>query len=425
MLDINCIREDPNRIKKDLKKRKDTEKVTWIDKLLKKDEQWKKEKQKLDKLRHKRNELTQAITKKKKAKQSAKKEIQEAKELPKKIHAQEEKVAKVKAQVDQYLLRLPNLMHETVPYGKDDTENQEVRTWGKTTEKKFPLKGHIEVAEALNIIDFERSAKIAGNGFYFLKGDLALLNRALINFAIDHLTKKGYTYVEPPLMMRRAPYEGVTDLDAFSDMLYKVEGEDLHLIATAEHPLTAQFYKEFIEESELPVKQVGYSMCFRKEVGSAGIDTKGLFRTHQFNKVEQIIICKPEDSWKFHEEMIKNAEELFKKLKLPFQVVNICTGDLGIVAAKKYDLNVWMPRQKKYREAVSCSNCTDYQARRLQTTYGVIGGKKNTPHTLNSTAFATSRVLVAILENNQQKNGTVKVPKVLQPYMGGKEYIGG
>ncbi|PIO04586.1 serine--tRNA ligase, partial [Candidatus Woesearchaeota archaeon CG08_land_8_20_14_0_20_43_7] len=328
-----------------------------------------------------------------------------------------------KAEIDVLLKRIPNLMHESVPYGKDDSENQEIRKEGAPRAPDFQLKNHVQLIEDLGAGDFERATKIAGHGFYFLKGDLAFLNQSLLRFTIDFMAARGYLFTEPPLMMERKPYEGVTDLSDFENVMYKIEGEDRYMIATSEHPLVAQYMDETIDETELPIKLVGYSMCFRKEVGSRGIDTKGLFRTHQFNKVEQIILCRPEDSWRLHEEILANSEDLFKALELPYRIVNICTGDLGIVAAKKYDLEVWMPRQNGYKEACSASNCTDYQARRLNIKCGKEGGDKRVLHTLNNTAIATSRVLVAILENYQNQDGTVTIPKVLRPYMGGKTVI--
>ena len=423
MLDINFIREHPEIVKKNLEKRKDPEKIAWLQDLIEKDKIWRDLKQEIDHLRHQRNTLTQAITIKKKAQQDATQEIRQAQELPKKIQKKEQEVQVLQEKIEFYMQRLPNLTHESVPYGKDESENVEIKKWGKIKKQKFELKSHSEIAERLQGANFEKSAKIAGNGFYFLTGDLALLNQALIRFAIDHLVKKGYLYTEPPLMMRKECYAGVTDLGAFNDVLYKIEGEDLYLIATSEHPLVAQFANEILEEEQLPIKLVGYSMCFRKEVGSTGVDTKGLFRTHQFNKVEQVIICDPKESWKLHEELLKNTKELFKALEVPYRVVNICTGDLGIVAAKKYDIEVWMPRQEKYKEVASCSNCTEYQARRLNMKVGKRGGEKHFVHTPNNTAIATSRALVAILENHQQKDGSIKIPKALQKYMNKKKVI--
>jgi seryl-tRNA synthetase len=246
---------------------------------------------------------------------------------------------------------------------------------------------------------------------------------ALQKFAIDLLTKKGFILTQVPLMLRRKPYEGVTDLKDFETMMYKIENEDLYLIATSEHAIAARFSNHLFKSDELSKKFVGVSSCFRKEIGSHGVDERGLFRVHQFNKVEQFIFCKPEDSWKIFEDLIKNAEEIFKKLKLPYRIVSICTGDIGTVAAKKYDLEVYMPREKTYKEVVSCSNCTSYQATRLNIKY-VKDGKKDYLHTLNSTAIATSRTLRAILENCQQKDGTVKVPSVLVPYMNGIKVLG-
>jgi len=314
------------------------------------------------------------------------------------------------------------------PVGLQITGNneEEFAKFAKLKEIKkfdFELKGHGEIIEKLNLGDFDNAAKVSGRGFYYLSGDLALMELALQKFAIDQLIKKGFTLTEVPLMLRRKPYEGVTDLSDFETMMYKIENEDLYLVATSEHAIAARFMNHVFNENELPKKFVGISPCFRKEIGSHGVDEKGIFRVHQFNKVEQFVFCKPEDSWKIHEELIKNSEELFKKLKLPYRVVNICTGDIGTVAAKKYDLEVYMPREKAYKEVVSCSNCTSYQAERLNIKY-VKCHEKDFAHTLNCTAIATSRALRAILENYQQKDGTIKVPAVLVPYMDGKKVIG-
>jgi len=252
-----------------------------------------------------------------------------------------------------------------------------------------------------------------------------LLDMALMNFALEEMIKKGYTPIEPPFLMRRKPYEGVIALSDFENDLYKIDGEDLYLIATSEHPMAAMFMDEVLKAEDLPIKFVGISTNFRKEAGAHGRDTRGIFRTHQFNKVEQFVFCKPEDSWKIHEELLKNAEELVQKLGLPYRVVNVCTGDIGKVAAKKYDIEAWMPAQNAYREIISCSNCTDYQARRLNIRYREREGEppKGFVHTLNSTALATGRTIVAILENYQQEDGSVVVPEVLRKYMMGIEKI--
>ena len=419
MFDIKIIRNDIEVAKKDLEKRGDKEKLDWLQNILDKDTEFRKLKVELDGLRKERNKISLKIAEAKKKGEDVKKILADAKELPKKIADVELRFGKLQDDVRFYLMRLPNILHESVPKGKDDTENVEIKTVGKIPKFSFDIKNHVDIVESLGLADFDRSGKIAGNGFYFLKGDLVLLEQALIMFALDLLAKKSYVPVSPPLMMRQKAYEGVTDLNDFETMMYKIEDDDEYLIATAEHPLVGQYMDEIFESGVLPVKYAGVSPCFRKEIGSHGIDEKGVFRTHQFNKVEQVILCKPSESWKLHEELIKNAEEIFKKLGLPYRVVNICTGDIGTVAAKKHDLEVWLPHQKKYREMVSCSNCTDYQARRLRIRYNSKDGVKLV-HTLNSTAVAVGRVMVAILENNQLKDGSVKIPKVLVPYMGGK-----
>jgi seryl-tRNA synthetase len=271
----------------------------------------------------------------------------------------------------------------------------------------------------------ERAGKISGARFFYLKNQVAQLDLALMSFAVEELSKKGYMSVLPPYLMKREAYEGVTALDDFADVLYKVENEDLYLIATSEHPMAAMFMNEVLREQEMPVKLAGISTCFRKEAGAHGKDTRGIFRTHQFNKIEQFIFCKPEDSSKLHEELLENAEDLLQKLELPYRVVNVCTGDIGTVAAKKYDIEAWMPAQNGYREVISCSNCTDYQARRLGIRYREKEGAptKGFVHTLNSTAVATGRTIVAILENKQQEDGTINIPKALRKYMGNLDKI--
>ena len=424
MLDIKFIRENPEIIKKDLEKRQDKEKSAWVDDLLKKDKEYRQLLEKNQELRQKRNQLSEEINKLKKQGKDISAVLKESKELPQKIKDVDEQIASLQEKITHYLMRLPNILHESVPLGKDSSENKIIKKEGSIPKFDFELKPHGDLIESLGLANFEQAAKVAGHGFNYLIGDLALLEQALQRFAIDTLVKKGFLLVEPPLMLRRKPYEGVTDLADFETMMYKVEGEneDLYLIATSEHPIGAMLMNKTLEEKDLPLKYAGVSPCFRKEIGSHGIDERGLFRVHQFNKIEQFIFCKPEDSWKFHEELIKNAEEIFKKLKLPYRVVTICTGDIGIVAAKKYDLEVWMPREKAYKEVVSCSNCTSYQAVRLNIKYRK-GADKEFVHTLNSTAIATGRALRAILENNQQKDGSIKVPDVLQEYIG-KKVIG-
>ncbi|MCD6523256.1 MAG: serine--tRNA ligase [Candidatus Diapherotrites archaeon] len=421
MLDIKMIREHPEIVSNDLKKRGLTTEL--LDKVIDMDKKWREYVKKRDELKHRKNVVTSEIADMKKRGEDATKEINEMKEINRKIEEIDKKTKELLRERDTLLMRIPNILHDSVPIGRDDKDNVEIRRWGKPKQFTFEVRNHGELAESLGVGDWEHAAKIAGAGFVYLKGALALLDQALIQFAIHELIKKHYTPVFPPFMMRRKPYEGVTDLEDFENVMYKIEDEDLYMIATSEHPLVAMFMNEVIAEESLPIKMCGISANFRKEIGSHGVDTKGLFRMHQFNKVEQIILSKPEESWEYHEELIKNAEEIFQKLELPYRVVNVCTGDIGTVAAKKYDLEVWSPRQNRYIEAVSCSNCTDYQARRLNIKYGKRGGETNLVHTLNSTAIATSRAMVAILENFQNEDGTVTIPKALRPYMHGIDVI--
>jgi len=423
MLDLKLFRENPEVVKQNLERRKDKSRLKQVDEIIKLDNDWRRKKQEVDKLRAKRNDITSEVQKLKKSKKDVSSKIIEAQTVSEKLKESEELMNFYKEKLDVLMKSMPNIMHESVPYGKDDSENVEVKKSGNIPKKDFKLKSHVELGEELAMLDFDKSAKLAGAGFYFLKGELALLNQALIKFAIDHMIKKGYLYMETPLMMRKQPYEGVTDLSDFENVMYKIDEDDLYLIATSEHPLVGQYMNDVIDENELPIKMCAYSMCFRREVGSRGIDTKGLFRTHQFNKVEQVVICNPEESWDLHKEIVQNTEEFFQALELPYRIVNICTGDLGIVAAKKYDIEVWMPRQDKYAEVGSASNCTDYQARRLNLKYGKEGGEKFLVHTLNNTVVATSRALVAIMENNQNKDGSITIPKVLVPYMNGVKVI--
>ncbi|MCK4482685.1 serine--tRNA ligase, partial [Candidatus Bathyarchaeota archaeon] len=337
----------------------------------------------------------------------------------------EKQVNELEEKSHYYLMRIPNLLHESVPIGKDEQDNVAVRTWGEIPKFSFPVKDHIDLGLDLDIMDIERAGKVAGARFFYLKREGVLLDMALLSFALEEMIKKGFTPIEPPFLMKRKPYEGVVALSDFEKDLYKLEDEDLYLIATSEHPMAAMFMNEVLKVEDLPLKFVGVSPNFRREAGAHGKDTRGVFRTHQFNKVEQFVFCRPEDSWKIHEELIRNAEELVQKLGLPYRIVNDCTGDIGTVAAKKYDIEVWMPAQNAYREIISCSNCTDYQARRLNIRYREKEGAptKGFVHTLNSTALATGRTMVAILETYQQKDGSVIVPRVLRKYMGGIEKI--
>ncbi|MCR4335253.1 MAG: serine--tRNA ligase [archaeon] len=421
MLDLKFVRENPDLVKKGLDKRKDSEKQPWIKEVLKLDKEYREKLQEGENLRAKRNEITEEVKKLLAEKKDAKQKIAEAKKLPDKIKEIEKTSAPLKEKIDYYLMRLPNVLHDSVPYGKDDSENVVIKEFGEKISRK-ELPPHGELLEKHGWADFDRATKVAGAGFYFLKGQFALLDFALQRFALDKLMNKGYTVIQPPLLMNREAYSGVTDLNDFENVMYKIEGEDLYLIATSEHPMAAMFRNEILPAEKLPIKFAGISPCFRKEIGKHGIDTRGIFRVHQFNKIEQFIFCKPEDSWNLHEELMQNAEEIFKELGLAYRIVNICTGDIGIVAAKKYDMEVWMPREEKYREVVSNSNCTTYQAVRSNVKFRNKDGTKEYVHTLNSTAIATSRALRALLETHYN-NGVIKIPKALQPYMNGAKEI--
>jgi seryl-tRNA synthetase len=425
MLDIKLIRENPELVKNNLSKRGKPENTKMLDELVDVDKKWRQNLTKLNELRHERKLVTTEIAMLKKTGKDAHGKVEKAKLIDSEVTSIEKEVAKAEEKTHDYLMRLPNLLHETVPVGKDENDNVQVRTWGTIPKFDFPIKNHIDLSLNLDIIDIERAGKVSGSRFFYLKKEGALLDIALISFALEEIVKKGYSPVEPPYLMRRDAYEGVTALSDFEDVLYKIENEDLYLIATSEHPMAAMFKDEVLKEEDLPLKLAGISACFRKEAGAHGKDTRGIFRTHQFNKIEQFVFCTPEESWKLHEELIHNAEELVQKLGLPYRVVNVCTGDIGTVAAKKYDIEAWMPAQNAYREIVSCSNCTDYQARRLNIRYREKEGAptKGFVHTLNSTAIATGRTIVAILENFQQEDGSIAVPKVLRKYMGDIEKI--
>jgi len=425
MLDIKLIRANPELVRNNLKKREDLENLKMLDELIEYDKTWRQLLTKLNELRHERKVMTTEIAVLKKKGEDVGDKISKAKTLDIEITALEKQVREHEEKVHCYLMRIPNLLHESVPIGKDEHDNVPIRTWGENPKFSFPVKDHIDLGLSLDIMDIERAGKVAGARFFYLKREGVLLDMALLNFALEEMIKKGYTPIEPPFLMRHKPYEGVVALSDFENDLYKIENEDLYLIATSEHPMAAMYMNETLKAEDLPMKLVGMSANFRKEAGAHGKDTRGIFRTHQFNKVEQFVFCKPKNSWKIHEELIQNAEKLVQKLGLPYRVVNVCTGDIGTVAAKKYDIEAWMPAQNAYREIISCSNCTDYQTRRLNTRYREKEGEppKGFVHTLNSTALATGRTIVAIIENYQQEDYSVIIPKVLRKCMGGIEKI--
>ena len=422
MLDMSMFREHADVLRADHDKREMPHDN--IDEVIRLDEEWRQARYDVDQLRKKRNEAARGIAEAKKSGDSAAADaiLAEVASLGQDIDALSEKVDSCLAERDAIRMRVPNILHESVPVGEDDQKNTLHSLHGDKTELGFEARNHNDLIEMNNWVDLARGAKVTGSRFYFLQGDLARLEMALQSYSANFLMERGYTLVQPPLMMNREAYEGVTDLGDFETVMYGIEPDKYYLIATSEHPLTAMRMDEIIEPSELPIKLVGVSSCFRREVGAHGLSDRGIWRVHQFTKIEQIVICKPDDSWEHHEELLTNAVELWDSLGLHYRVVNICTGDMGTVASKKYDLEAWLPGANAYKEVVSCSNCTDYQANRLRMRYRTAEGN-SAVHTLNSTAVATSRALVAIMEQYQNEDGTVRVPDVLVPHMGGQTVL--
>tara|TARA_Y100000310_G_scaffold78020_1_gene74636 strand:- start:37953 stop:39245 length:1293 start_codon:yes stop_codon:yes gene_type:complete len=423
MLDIKFLRENAKLVEKSEKKRgKDG---TLPKHVLEYDEKWRAGLKKVEKLKHTRNVVSEEINKAKKAKdeKTAQKKIKEMKTVAASIKKQEEAVDELFDKRNQLLKSIGNVLHQEVPKGKDDADNKEIKKVGKIPKFNFPIKDHIELGLKLDLIDLETAAENSGARFYYLKNEAVLLSLALQRYAIDYLLKKGFTLIKTPFMLNKAALEGGVNLSEFEDTIYKIQDDDLYLIATSEHPLVALYRNKILSEEVLPIKIAGVSSCFRKELGTHGRDDKGIFRVHEFNKVEEIVYCKPEDSEKYFNELQKLSENLFKDLKIPFRVVNICTGDLGNKQSLQYDIEAWFPAQNdgkgRYREVTSCSNCTNYQAVNLNTKFLSKDGKKDYVHLLNNTAITDTRPIAAILENYQTKQGTVKIPKVLQPYMNG------
>lgn len=422
MLDMSMFREHADVLRADHDKREMPHDN--IDEVIRLDEEWRQARYDVDQLRKKRNEAARGIAEAKKSGDSAAADaiLAEVASLGQEIDFLSEKVDSCLAERDAIRMRVPNILHDSVPVGEDDQKNTLHSLHGDKTELGFEARNHNDLIEMNNWVDLARGAKVTGSRFYFLQGDLARLEMALQSYSANFLMERGYTLVQPPLMMNREAYEGVTDLGDFETVMYGIEPDKYYLIATSEHPLTAMRMDEIIEPSELPIKLVGVSSCFRREVGAHGLSDRGIWRVHQFTKIEQIVICKPDDSWEHHEELLTNAVELWDSLGLHYRVVNICTGDMGTVASKKYDLEAWLPGANAYKEVVSCSNCTDYQANRLRMRYRTSEGN-SAVHTLNSTAVATSRALVAIMEQYQNEDGTVRVPDVLVPHMGGQTVL--
>lgn len=423
MIDIKLLRENPELVKNNILKKFQNEKIALVDKAIEIDKKIRELKSKKDILRHERNIKSEEINKLKKEGKDIKKIVEEVKSIPIKIRETESEIYHLEQELKEIMLQIPNIINEYVPIGKDSTENIEESRYGHYKIFDFEVKSHVEIAESLGVADFDSSAKTSGNGFYYIEDDLALLNQALIRFGIDKMVSKGFKYIETPLMLNKEVITNVTDLHDMKNQIFKIDGEELYLIGTSEHSMIGRYINTTIEEEKLPIKNTSYSMCFRKEIGSHGIDEKGLFRTHQFNKIEMIVLCKPEDSMKFFEEMKNITVEIFTELEIPIRVLKICSGDLGDLKHCQVDIEAWSPRKKEYFEVGSCSNLSDAQARRLNIKYSNKNNNKQFVHTLNNTAIATSRAMVAILENFQNNDGTVDIPKALHKYMYGKKKI--
>ena len=422
MLSMELFRNDADRIRADHDKRGIPHER--IDKVIELDQLWRNALKEMEDGRRERNQAAKGIADAKKSgdMDSANNIMAQVKDLGERIAALDEKANSLLEERDIIRMRIPNLLHDAVPVGDDEEGNTQHSLHGEKPEFSFEPRTHNELIEMNKWVDLERAAKIAGSRFFFLKGDLARLELALQTYAVDFLIGRGFTLVQPPVMMNRSAYEGVTDLSDFETLMYGITPDPLYMIATSEHPLTSMYMDEVLEPSLLPIKMVGVSPCFRREVGAHGLSDRGIWRVHQFTKIEQVVITHPDDSWDHHEELLKNCLDLWNALDLHYEVVNICTGDMGTVAARKYDLEAWLPGANAYKEIVSCSNCTDYQANRLHMRYRTSEGNAAV-HTLNSTAVATSRALVAIMEQNQLEDGRVKVPGCLVALMGGNEYL--
>lgn len=423
MLDIRRLRENFEEIKNILVHR--GEELSGLDKFEELDRKRRVLIRETEQLKKVRNDVSKKIAELKREKKNADEFILEMRNVGDKIKAFDDELREVEEELQQILLQIPNIPHESVPIGKDENDNVEVRKWGDVRQFSFEPKPHWEIADQLNILDFERAAKVTGSRFVFYKGLGARLERALLNFMMDlHIDEHGYEEVLPPYLVNRMSMIGTGQLPKFEEDAFNVEEEDYFLIPTAEVPVTNMHRDEILEASDLPIAYAAYSACFRSEAGAAGRDTRGLIRQHQFNKVELVRFVKPEDSYAELEKLTAHAEKVLQLLKLPYRVMSMCTGDLGFAAAKKYDLEVWLPSYNTYREISSCSNFEDFQARRAGIRFR--RDKNSRPeyvHTLNGSGLAIGRTVAAILENYQQEDGTVIIPEALRPYMGGKERI--
>ena len=425
MLDIKLIRSNPELVKENIKKKFQDQKLPLVDEVLELDAQFRASKGRGDELRQQRNIISKEIGKlmsqgKKDEAMEVKKQVQA---IAGELEEMERKEEEMTQEIRKRMMVIPNLIDDSVPIGKDDSENVEVERFGEPVVPDFEVPYHTEIMERFNGIDLDSARKTSGNGFYYLMGDIARLQSAVISYARDFMIDKGFIYCIPPFMIHGNVVEGVmsqTDMDA---MMYKIEGEDLYLIGTSEHSMIGKFIDNILPESSLPQTLTSYSPCFRKEKGAHGIEERGVYRIHQFEKQEMIVVCKPEDSMEWYDKMWKYSVELFRSLDIPVRQLECCSGDLADLKVKSCDIEAWSPRQKKYFEVCSCSNMGDAQARRLKIRVKGSDGETYLPHTLNNTVVAPPRMLIAFLENNLQANGSVRIPEALRPYMGGKDAI--
>lgn len=427
MLDMKFVRENPDIVKENIKKKFQDYKLPLVNEVLMEDKELRQTQQHADDLRANRKKISKEIGKL--MGQGKKEEAEEIKqqmaEIAHELTALEEQEIKLRESVTEKMMQIPNIIDDSVPIGKDDSENVELEKFGEPVVPDFEIPYHTEIMERLSGIDLDAARRVAGNGFYYLMGDIARLHSAILNYARDFMIdKKGFTYVIPPYMIRSSVVDGVMSFAEMEGMMYKIEGEDLYLIGTSEHSMIGKFKDTILEEKDLPYTYTSYSPCFRKEKGAHGIEERGVYRIHQFEKQEMIVVCKPEESMEWFKKLYMNTVEFFRTLDIPVRTLECCSGDLADLKCKSVDVEAWSPRQKKYFEVGSCSNLTDAQARRLKIRVKGENGEKYFAHTLNNTCVAPPRMLIAFLENNLQADGSILIPEVLQPYMGGKKKIG-
>ena len=425
MLDMNLIRTNPDLVRENIKKKFQDAKLPLVDEVIELDKKNREAIQRADYLRSQRNKISKQIGMfmGKGMKEEAEAAKQQVKDMQDELAELEKKEEEYAAQIRERMLVIPNIIDESVPIGKDDSENVENERFGEPVVPDFEIPYHVDIMERLNGIDLDSARKTSGNGFYYLKGDIARLHSAILNYARDFMIDRGFTYYIPPFMIRSNVVTGVMSFAEMENMMYKIEGEDLYLIGTSEHSMIGKFIDTILDEKELPQTLTSYSPCFRKEVGAHGIEERGVYRIHQFEKQEMIVVCKPEDSMMWYEKMWKNSVDFFRSLDIPVRTLECCSGDLADLKVKSCDVEAWSPRQQKYFEVGSCSNLGDAQARRLQIRVKGENGKKYLAHTLNNTVVAPPRMLIAFLENNLNHDGSVRIPEALRMYMGGKEVL--